>query len=485
MPDPFPVLCLGQSSLSIGSEIAKISDKFGFSNSNLAFVTDEILSNDGKSRLLKKCTHILSELNDYCSVCIGNRSSMFDIIQECLERADCASRIAVISDTYSQFGSWLSNLTLDYIKQEIPSSSIISVLVKPHLQYHGIENYYGLLASLASLDIADCSIFRGHEQCCQFTSQTRGAGDKSTNIYSNEHIACDLWPALMPLCNLSDSNNAQILLWPLGISSNTGSSKLIDIRSSLYAMLKNLSKYTNKLSSGEGSAAQRGDANNNKSLRILATNVNQLHVFYKDRYPNVFYDMSTSSTSHQSSAAASTTRSIINSASYMNMLLPMERRRYKQQTLQFLPQQHSDQEVAASFARATQQSIVWPFTSSSNHNTSLYSSNHNSNTMYDGIAADAYETSSLISTSSSTILSGNNMLSRRSSNNNSSNNSSNSFLSRSSANDSVLLYNTDAENQKLHTIASVLFQSPYAVQDLRHLTLSTEKLLSIGAYRHL
>ena len=405
--NPAKVLCVGQSSRAIGRELEQISTTLsGIHGPEISYITDEIQqgSNPARSVRLLKCAHTLTELTEYCSVCSKNSEILQDtVMRNLLEQTDTSAsldKICIISDVYTQFSTWCSSIAMEYIRDECSlnegfnghNGGLISILAKPPMGFStGLENLYSLLSTHHSLVTADATIFRGME------SSTTQMSTKNTPVQSSGTwgIACDLYPILCStdattttaagntttsaqtshkggydtlqsyLTQPYKTQDMQYHLWPVDIC--TAQSHIIDVRSSLAALLKRLLKQQHNPTKNISGAEYN-------PLRSLSSNIHALHLAYTELYPSM----------------TMTTPIPIYSANYANFLLSdtmilstqnhTHRAVYihsQRMCLPFTDVKYSEHELAVALGWATP-GIFWPYNKSKDEHSGVNNTNHSS-----------------------------------------------------------------------------------------------------------
>jgi hypothetical protein len=392
------VLCIGQSSRAIGKDVDRLSKLLpGIAGPAIEFLSDEIeVGSSSCSTRLMKCAHTLTEQTEFCTVCSRNAQVLQEVVlRSLLESADSSGlqKLCVMSDSYTQFSSWASSLALEYLQQESScgkdgsygnysasgggNGGVISVLAKPALgASSGLECLYSLLSSHYSLAAANCTIFRGVETSTT-TLATAATPNPSNGTYG---IACDLWPLLCStdattttavgsLLESTGSNQSystlhsylqqsdrmgcdmQYHLWPLDIC--TSDNKIIDIRSSLAALLKRLLKSKNQSSSG----GTKPSAVEYNPLRSLCSNVHAMHLAYCELYPEW--------TPSYSVISANCANFTLTDACLRNTsALPAA---HAASYLKFTDMAHTEHEVSVSLNWATL-GVRWPFRNANESN---------------------------------------------------------------------------------------------------------------------
>ena len=404
---PAKVLCIGQSSRAIGRELEQLSTTLsGIHGPEITFITDEIQqgSNPARSVRLLKCAHTLTELTEYCSVCSKNSEILQDtVMRNLLEQTDTSAsldKICIISDIYTQFSTWCSSIAMEYIRDECSlnegfhghNGGLTSILAKPPIGFStGLENLYSLLSTHHSLVAADATIFRGVE------SSTTQMSTKNTPVQSSGTwgIACDLYPILCStdattttasgnittpaqtshkggydtlqsyLTQPYKTQDMQYHLWPVDIC--TTQSHIIDVRSSLAALLKRLLKQQQNPTKNISGAEYN-------PLRSLSSNIHALHLAYTELYPTM----------------TMTTPIPIYSANYANFILSdtsllstqnnTHRTVYihsQRMCLPFTDVKYSEHELAVALGWATP-GILWPYHKTKDEHNAVNNTNYSS-----------------------------------------------------------------------------------------------------------
>lgn len=470
-----PSIFIGRGSELVGVELGKLADRCRPSGardshgSSMGRVDQSLyLNNDGYSGcnagagrmdgqrnapFMKKCSHIFHAVSDHCPTCALNDEVAVGSINRMLESSDNPSQVVLINDTVTSFGASTSSLILSYLRDEVPSCSVLNVLMKPLVNYHSFESYYALLNTAAALDLSDCVVFRGYERC----SMDEGKAMDS-NVELSYRIACDLWPSLLPKLIGSIKVDAAAAaaddiidllpyqLWPFNISSSTG--KVFDIRSSLYFNLKHISKQKKTASAATASA-------DFYPLRSLSSNIHALHQSYVECYPDHWKaPYRAGSCIHPQTA--------IHASSYAGILIPSTSS--PRRATQFSPPgAYSDHELAVLLNWATP-GIQWPYSNSNtNSNTRSYHENPS-------------KTDSATASSSSSTATQHMPI-------NAANISSRMMDSERSGQPGRK--RDDQKGDMLHCTANLVFESPYGRSDISFIVDNSQRLLRVGAYKHL
>jgi len=372
-----------------------------------------------------------------------------------LECSDNPSQVMLINDTTSPFGVSMNGLILSYLRDEIPSCSVLNLLMKPLVNYQSIESYYALLNTAAALDLSDCVVFRGYERISMEEEKA-----VSSDVELSHRIACDLWPSLAPKLSgtfkidASDGcvdvdTSLRYQLWPFNISSNVA--KVFDIRSSLYFNLKHISKRKNKTTVTASTDFH--------PLRSLSNNIHALHLSYSECYPEQWNAL------YRSSIPLQTT---IHASSYAGILLPSTSNMHR--ATQFSPPgTYSDHELAVLLNWATP-GIQWPYSNSNS------TRNYHDERSTPRLASKTDSTTSSSSTTTTTRMPINaaNISTRMLDSERSS-----GGLGRKSDHRSAI------SEDMLHCTANLVFESPYGRSDISFIVDNSQRLLRVGAYKHL
>jgi hypothetical protein len=360
-----------------------------------------------------------------------------------LESSDNPSQVVLINDTTTPFGTSMSNLILSYLRDEVPSCSILNVLIKPLVNYHSFESYYALLNTASALDLSDCLVFRGIERC----SMDEGKAVDS-DVELSYRIACDLWLSLVPKLigsikiDAAANDSMDLLpyqLWPFNISSSGG--KVFDIRSSLYFNLKHISKLKKTVSASTAGADFH-------PLRSLSSNIHALHQSYVECYPDHW--------KAPYGVGSIQPQTAIHASSYADVFIPSTFS--PQRTTQFSPHgAYSDHELAVLLNWATP-GIQWPY---SNSNSSC-SYHENPSKTDSSTASPSSNTGTQHMPMNAANISSRMMDSER------------SGVGRKSD-----------QKDRLHCTANLVFESPYGRSDISFIVDNSQRLLRAGAYKHL
>ena len=460
-----PSIFIGRQSEIVGVELGKLAGRCRLSvagdshGSSMGRVDQSLyLNNDGyfgcdasagrrdgkiNAPFMKKCSNIFHSASDHCPTCALNDEVAVGSINRMLESSDNPSQVVLINDTTTPFGASMSSLILSYLRDEVPSCSILNVLMKPLVNYHSFESYYALLNTACALDLSDCLVFRGIERC----SMDEGKAVDS-DVELSYRIACDLWPSLVPKLigsikiDAAANDSMDLLpyqLWPFNISSSGG--KVFDIRSSLYFNLKHISKLKKTVSASTAGADFH-------PLRSLSSNIHALHQSYVECYPDHW--------KAPYGVGSIQPQTAIHASSYADVLIPST---YSpQRTTQFSPHgAYSDHELAVLLNWATP-GIQWPY---SNSNSSR--SNHENPSKIDSSTASP------------------------------SSNTGTQHMPMNAANISSRMMDSERsgvgrksdQKDRLHCTANLVFESPYGRSDISFIVDNSQRLLRAGAYKHL
>lgn len=460
-----PSIFIGRQSELVGVELGKLAGRCRLSvagdshGSSMGRVDQSLyLNNDGyfgcdasagrrdgkiNAPFMKKCSNIFHSASDHCPTCALNDEVAVGSINRMLESSDNPSQVVLINDTTTPFGASMSSLILSYLRDEVPSCSILNVLMKPLVNYHSFESYYALLNTACALDLSDCLVFRGIERC----SMDEGKAVDS-DVELSYRIACDLWPSLVPKLigsikiDAAANDSMDLLpyqLWPFNISSSGG--KVFDIRSSLYFNLKHISKLKKTVSASTAGADFH-------PLRSLSSNIHALHQSYVECYPDHW--------KAPYGVGSIQPQTAIHASSYADVLIPST---YSpQRTTQFSPHgAYSDHELAVLLNWATP-GIQWPY------------SNSNCSRSY-------HENPSKIDSSTASPSS----------------NTGTQHMPMNAANISSRMMDSERsgvgrksdQKDRLHCTANLVFESPYGRSDISFIVDNSQRLLRAGAYKHL
>lgn len=468
-----PSIFIGRGSELVGVELGKLAGRCrpsgvedSHGSSSMGRVDQSLyLNNDGYSGcdagagrrdgqrnapLMKRCSHIFHAVSDHCPTCALNDEVAVGSINKMLESSDNPSQVVLINDTVTPFGASMSGVILSYLRDEVPSCSILNMLMKPLVNYHSFESYYALLNTAAALDLSDCVVFRGCERCSMDEGKTM-----ESDAELSYRIACDLWPSLVPKligsikvdATTAADDDMDLLpyqLWPFNISSSSGR-KVFDIRSSLYFNLKHISK----LKKTASVSAVGADFH---PLRSLSSNIHALHQSYVECYPDQWkapYGVSVGSIPLQTA---------IHASSYAGILIPSTSS--PQRAIQFSPLgAYSDHELAVLLNWATP-GIQWPYSNS--NSTRSYHENNSSKTASPSSSTAVTQHMPINAANISSRM----MDSERS-----------GGLGRKS--------DDQKKNDRLHCTANLVFESPYGRSDISFIVDNSQRLLRVGAYKHL
>ncbi len=259
------LICLGQSSVGIGTEIKRLSEKLNYKDFNILCIDNLSMENVQTFMLhLQSCFHIPF---DACRVCDQNSDIVIHCLRSFIETIGCCTDITIISDQDSAFGLWSFQLVTDHIRSQLPSVNICSVLRKSIYSSQGVENFYSLMNTFTSFEIARSTLVRGDEWKFRMFDRLTAPAQQTEYQQAdvNLRMACDLWF----MCVSSEST----------IQSLDSTVKVFDVRSSLYHA-SNSGVLAGVCSNGNRKVIKQ----EYNPLRCLTANIHNLHCCYVDEF---------------------------------------------------------------------------------------------------------------------------------------------------------------------------------------------------------
>lgn len=309
-----PIICIGQSSIDVGTSLNRLCKKVEFPSLKLLVVDDSLETHhDGNNPIslgqflvetsgstvaqnrtsshikrgktsmlhptikliqrcqLPRCCHNYVEPDEQCSTCGDRIKVLGEQFKLYLDSFESYTAVTVIAEIHTAFSLWVYDQLVGFFDCYKLKSKLQTVLLKPPHKPCGIENAFAVYISALALESSCAVIVRGgDEYLVEFDPEATISVKQVLSLDFADIswiIACDLWPMFIPN-NGAFYDQGQYILWPNHFVST--SCKVIDIRSSLH-------KTFAKLESKSRNANSDMDL---KPVRLLSSNVHHLHLSY-------------------------------------------------------------------------------------------------------------------------------------------------------------------------------------------------------------